>query len=80
MAPSDAALIPTSYTNQPPPGARALRFPHIIIIKIHQIVQFTRKLSRHIGLLEADEDKIRKIWPKGTQVRMLYVPREPIRP
>ena len=30
----------------------------------------------HIGLLEADEDKIRKIRPKGTQVRMLYVPRE----
>ena len=30
-------------------------------------------LLRHIGLLEADEDKIR---PKGTQVRMLYVPRE----
>ena len=35
---------------------------------------------RHIGLLEADEDKIRKIRPKGTQVRMLYVPREAIRP
>ena len=30
----------------------------------------------HIGLLEADEDKIRKIRPKGTHVRMLYVPRE----
>ena len=37
-------------------------------------------LLRNIGLLEADEDKIRKIRPKGTQVRMLYVPREPIRP
>ena len=35
---------------------------------------------RHIGLREADEDKIRKIRPKGTQVRMLYVPREAIRP
>ena len=37
-------------------------------------------ILRHIGLLEADEDKIRKIRPKGTQVIMLYVPREPIRP
>ena len=37
-------------------------------------------LLRHIGLMEADEDKIRKIRPKGTQVRMLYVPREAIRP
>ena len=37
-------------------------------------------ILRHIGLLEADEDKIRKIRPKGTQVRMLYVPREAIRP
>ena len=33
-------------------------------------------ILRHIGLLEADEDKIRKIRPKGTQVRMLYVPRD----
>ena len=37
-------------------------------------------ILRHIGLLEVDEDKIRKIRPKGTQVRMLYVPREAIRP
>ena len=34
----------------------------------------------HIGLLEADEDKIRKIRPKGTLVTILYVPREPICP
>ena len=33
-------------------------------------------LLRHIGLLEADEDKIRKIRPKGTLVTILYVPRE----
>ena len=36
-------------------------------------------ILRHIGLLEADEDKIWKIRPKGTQVRSLgslYVPRE----
>ena len=33
-------------------------------------------ILRHIGLLEADKDKIRKIRPKGTHVRMLYVPRE----
>ena len=39
-----------------------------------------KNILRHIGLLEADEDKIRKIRPKGTQVIMLYVPREPIRP
>ena len=39
-----------------------------------------RLILRHIGLLEVDEDKIRKIRPKGTQVRMLYVPREAIRP
>ena len=39
-----------------------------------------KELLRHIGLLEVDEDKIRKIRPKGTQVRMLYVPREAIRP
>lgn len=31
---------------------------------------------RHIGLLETDEDKIRKIRPKGTLVTILYVPRE----
>ena len=37
-------------------------------------------ILRHIGLLEADEKKIRKIRPKGTQVKMLYVPREAIRP
>ena len=41
---------------------------------------YLRYILRHIGLLEADEDKIRKIRPKGTQVIMLYVPREPIRP
>ena len=41
---------------------------------------FLGYILRHIGLLEADEDKIRKIRPKGTQVIMLYVPREPIRP
>ena len=35
---------------------------------------------RHIGLMEADEDKIRKIWPKGTLVTILYVPREAICP
>ena len=34
----------------------------------------------HIGLLEADEDKIRKIRPKGTLVTILYVPREPTCP
>ena len=38
------------------------------------------KLLRHIGLLEADEDKIRKIRPKGTLVTILYVPREAICP
>ena len=37
-------------------------------------------ILRHIGLLEADEDKIRKIRPKGTLVTILYVPREPICP
>ena len=37
-------------------------------------------LLRHIGLLEADEDKIRKIRPKGTLVTILYVPREAICP
>ena len=35
---------------------------------------------RHIGLMEADEDKIRKIRPKGTLVTILYVPREAICP
>ena len=39
-----------------------------------------RGILRHIGLLEADEDKIRKIRPKGTLFRILYVPREAIRP
>ena len=33
-------------------------------------------ILRHIGLLEADEDKIRKIRPKGTLFRILYVPRD----
>ena len=48
---------------------------------IHEIlVVMTILILRHIGLLEADEDKIRKIRPKGTQVRILYVPREAIRP
>ena len=37
-------------------------------------------ILRHIGLLEADEDKIRKIRPKGTLFRTLYAPREAIRP
>ena len=37
-------------------------------------------ILRHIGLLEADEDEIRKIRPKGTLFRILYVPREAIRP
>ena len=37
-------------------------------------------ILRHIGLLEADEDKIRKIRPKGTLVTILYVPREAICP
>ena len=37
-------------------------------------------LLRHIGLLEADEDKIQKIRPKGTLVTILYVPREAICP
>ena len=35
---------------------------------------------RHIGLMEADEDKIRKIRPKGTLVTIPYVPREAICP
>ena len=39
-----------------------------------------RSVLRHIGLLEADEDKIRKIRPKGTLVTILYVPREAICP
>ena len=43
-------------------------------------LQIRIEILRHIGLLEVDEDKIRKIRPKGTQVRMLYVPREAIRP
>ena len=33
-------------------------------------------ILRHIGLLEADEDEIRKIRPKGTLFRILYVPRD----
>ena len=37
-------------------------------------------ILRHIGLLEADEDKIQKIRPKGTLVTILYVPREAICP
>ena len=37
-------------------------------------------ILRHIGLLEADEDKIQKIRPKGTLVTILYVPREAIWP
>ena len=37
-------------------------------------------ILKHIGLLEADEDKIRKIRPKGTLVTILYVPREAICP
>ena len=45
-----------------------------------KIDQHIINILRHIGLLEVDEDKIRKIRPKGTQVRMLYVPREAIRP
>ena len=40
----------------------------------------SQNILRHIGLLEADEDKIRKIRPKGTLFRILYVPREAIRP
>ena len=46
---------------------------------LHQKILF-QILLRHIGLLEADEDKIRKIRPKGTLVTILYVPREPICP
>ena len=45
-----------------------------------RMYHFYSVFIRHIGLLEADEDYIRKIRPKGTQVRMLYVPREAIRP
>ena len=41
----------------------------VFLLKIANIL-------RHIGLLEADEDKIRKIRPKGTLVTILYVPRE----
>ena len=37
-------------------------------------------IFRHIGLMEADEDKIRKIRPKGTLFTILYVPREAICP
>ena len=47
---------------------------------IHTYICIHAHILRHIGLLEADEDKIRKIRPKGTQVRILYVPREAIRP
>ena len=36
------------------------------------IIIIRMPVLRHIGLLEADKDKIRKIRPKGTQVRMLY--------
>ena len=49
-------------------------------IRHHTGEKVLNTILRHIGLLEADEDKIRKIRPKGTQVRMLYVPREAIRP
>ena len=52
----------------------------IMLLMYWMVSDVTIKLLRHIGLLEADEDKIRKIRPKGTQVRMLYVPREAIRP
>ena len=41
---------------------------------------WNERIVRHIGLLEADEDEIRKIRPKGTLFRILYVPREAIRP
>ena len=43
-------------------------------------IQISYNILRHIGLLEADEDKIRKIRPKGTLVTILYVPREAIYP
>ena len=45
-----------------------------------EILNLSSVLLRHIGLLEADEDEIRKIRPKGTLFRILYVPREAIRP
>ena len=49
-----------------------------ILIQIQ--IQIQIQILRHIGLLEADEDKIRKIRPKGTLVTILYVPREAICP
>ena len=52
---------------------------HVSVIKILSEI-FTIDILRHIGLLEADEDEIRKIRPKGTLFRILYVPREAIRP
>ena len=60
-------------------------FPNLLLLsekgKCMKVAYTLRNgILRHIGLLEADEDKIRKIRPKGTQVRMLYVPREAIRP
>ena len=53
-------------------------YSHIYIYNIHTYSYiFT---LRHIGLLEADEDKIQKMRPKGTLCTFLYVPRETIRP
>ena len=49
-------------------------------VNIYSYMLYIFMLLRHIGLLEADEDEIRKIRPKGTLFRILYVPREAIRP
>ena len=49
-------------------------YSHIYIYNIHTYSYiFT---LRHIGLLEADEDKIQKMRPKGTLCTFLYVPRD----
>ena len=55
------------------------------LTKLHNrdhVDKFTRRMNilRHIGLLEADEDKIRIIRPKGTLFTILYVPTEAICP
>ena len=56
-------------------------FSQMILTKVKFIfLMFFIYLLRHIGLLEADEDKIRKIQPKGTLFRIQYGPREAIRP
>ena len=53
-----------------------LPFSMVEKVQDSEFEQASEFILRHIGLLEADVDKIRKIRPKGTHVRMLYVPRE----